>query len=62
MKKFVVKRPTEANPKIWEWMTNMPIENSTYVDLVKFDTREEAETAATEWSSESEVVEITVPD
>lgn len=62
MKKFVIKRPTSANPKIWEWQTHMPIENSSYVDLVKYDTREEAEAAASEWSPASQIAEIDVPE
>lgn len=62
MKKFVIKRPKADNPQIWEWKTCMPIENSPYVDLEKYDTREQAESVAAEWDSNSQVVEITLPN
>jgi hypothetical protein len=62
MKKFVIKKPSPTNSKIWEWKTYMPFENSPYVDLVKYDTEAEAKAAATEWDPNSVVVEITQPD
>jgi hypothetical protein len=62
MKKFVIKRPNSTNPKVWEWKTHMPVENSSFVDLVKFDTRELAETAVSQWDPAGQVVEIDVPE
>ncbi len=62
MKKFVIKRPKADNPAIWEWKTHMPVENSTYVDLEKFDTREAAEAAASQWGQNTQIVEINTPD
>jgi hypothetical protein len=40
----------------------MPIENHTLVEVQKFDTRVEAETAAKAWDPKAEIVEVTVPD
>jgi hypothetical protein len=62
MKKFALKRPSPANPKIWEWKTHQPIENSPYVDLVYFDTQAAAAEAGKSWDSKAQVQEVNLPD
>jgi len=62
MKKFAVKRPNSTNSKIWEWRVNDPVPGNTYVDIIKYDTRDQAEEAAKSWSSTYQIVEIEVSD
>lgn len=61
MKKFIIKRPTSANPNIMEWKTYQK-ENTTWVGPVEYNTRQEAEAAAAEWSANSVIVEVEVQD
>lgn len=61
MKKYIIKRPTSANPSVMEWKTYQK-EGTTWVGPVEYDTRAEAESAANEWSPQSVIVEINVPD
>jgi hypothetical protein len=61
MKKFIIKRPTSANPNIMEWKTYQK-EGTTWVGPIEYSTRAEAEAAAAEWDSKSVIVEINAPD
>lgn len=62
VKKIAIKKPSNSDPSVWEWKTHMPMENSTYVGLVYFDTIEQAQAAATEWGEGCQLVEVNVPD
>jgi hypothetical protein len=60
MKKYMVKRPTEKTG-VWEWKT--VIDETNYVDVEKFDTKELAESAKQSWApSNGMIVEIDIPD
>lgn len=61
MKKFIIKRPTSANPNIMEWKTYQK-EGTTWVGPIEYNTRAEAEAAAAAWSPASVIVEIDTPD
>jgi hypothetical protein len=61
MKKFIIKRPTSANPNIMEWKTYQK-EGTTWVGPIEYATRAEAEAAAAEWSPATVIVEVEVPD
>lgn len=61
MKKFIIKRPTAANPNIMEWKTYKK-EGTTWVGPIEYDTREEAAAAAAEWSTSAVIVEVNAPD
>lgn len=61
MKKYIIKRPTSANPNIMEWKTYQK-EGTTWVGPIEYATRAEAEAAAAEWSPATIIVEIEVPD
>jgi hypothetical protein len=61
MKKFIIKRPTSANPNIMEWKTYQK-EGTTWVGPIEYATRAEAEAAAAEWSPATVIVEVEVPN
>jgi hypothetical protein len=61
MKKFIIKRPTAANPNIMEWKTYQK-EGTTWVGPIEYDTYSDAEIAAAEWSTKSIIVEVNTPD
>jgi hypothetical protein len=61
MKKFIIKRPTSANPNMMEWKTYQK-EGTTWVGPIEYATRAEAEAAAAEWSPATVIVEVEVPD
>lgn len=56
-KQYVIKRAHPTIPGVMEWRTYQ-VEGHTYVDMHKYDTREEAEAAAKEWCDTAVVVEI----
>ena len=60
MKKFIIKRPTSANPNIMEYQTYQK-EGTTWIGPIEYNTRAEAEAAGTEWSSATVIVEVEVP-
>ena len=62
MIKFAIKRPSAANPKIVEWKTNDPVEGNTFVGVLYFDTKEEAEAVAAEWGGDTTIVEVNRPN
>jgi hypothetical protein len=62
MKKFAIKKPSSSNPDIWEWKTHRPVENSTFVAITKYDTREAAEAELASFGPDAQVVEVNVPD
>ncbi len=57
MKKFIIKRPTSADPKVMEWKTYQK-EGTTWVGPVEYDTRADAEAAAAEYSPNTVIVEV----
>lgn len=62
MIKYLIKRPTAENPKIWEWKTYQK-EGTTWVGPVEFDFKKDAEEVAKEWAPEKyQIVEVNVPD
>jgi|688.fasta_scaffold251879_3 hypothetical protein len=61
MKKFIIKRPTSANPNMMEWKTYQK-EGTTWVGPIEYATRAEAEAAAAEWSPATVIVEVEVPN
>lgn len=61
MIKYSIKRPTDRTG-VWEWKS-VQGENTTYVEIVKYNTKEEADSAKEEWApKDGVVVEVNVPD
>jgi hypothetical protein len=62
MKKYIIKRPTTANPSIWEWKTYKK-ENTTVLAPVEYNTEAEANAAIAEWApGVGQIKEVNVPD
>lgn len=61
MKKYLIKRPLQSNPSVWEWKTYKK-EGTTWVGPVQYDTKAQAESAATQWGGNPQVVEIDKPE
>lgn len=61
---FCLRRRSAANPKVKEYQTHImkepiiPDPHNTYVEVVKYKTRERALEAAREWGGDAEVVEV----
>jgi len=54
---FALKRPSSSNPSIKEWRNHAP-NGGTYMEVIKYKTRERAQQAAAEWGGNAEVVEV----
>ena len=56
MARYAIKKPTEKTG-VWEWYS-IKDENSSYVEIRIYESRQEAEKAATSWAPNAQVVEI----
>lgn len=53
---YSLKRPLVDNPKVKEWYSKT--HDNGYVEIIKFNTIEEANNQARQWGGSPEVVEV----